>query len=135
MAPRRRWIDVLFARLRAFTRARQAERDLHDELSFHLAMETQANLQGGVPDSEARRRARIAIDGVAAALRRGRAMTSQPKIARPRRGDRNFGRLRRGFSLTMRSGIARSARLAAASNLGSPDVHLILRRPLSPDYS
>jgi hypothetical protein len=59
-------------------------------------------------------------------------MKSQPKIARPRRGDPIFGRLRRCFSLTMHSGIARSARLAAASNLGSPDVHIILRRPLSP---
>ena len=40
-------------------------------------------------------------DGVAA-LRRGRAMKSQPKSARPHRGDPIFGRLRRCFSLTMR---------------------------------
>ena len=41
-------------------------------------------------------------DGVAAALRRGQAMKSQPNIVRPHRGDPIFGRLRRCVSLTMR---------------------------------
>jgi predicted permease len=60
----RRWIHALRARLRAVVRPRRAEHDLHDELSFHVAMQTQANVQNGMSGPEAERRARVALGGV-----------------------------------------------------------------------
>jgi predicted permease len=59
-----RWIHAIPARLRAVFRARRVERDLDDELAFHVAMETRANAQGGMTDAEAYRRARVEIGGV-----------------------------------------------------------------------
>jgi putative ABC transport system permease protein len=60
----RRWLYALRARLRAVVRRRRAEHDLHDELSFHVAMQVQANVQGGMSGPEAERRARLALGGV-----------------------------------------------------------------------
>ena len=60
----RRWIDALRARVRAVVRPRRAETDLHDELSFHVAMQAQANAQSGMSGPEAERRARVALGGV-----------------------------------------------------------------------
>ena len=42
-----RWIYALPARLRAMVRPDRLEQELDDELSFHLAMQTHANLQAG----------------------------------------------------------------------------------------
>ena len=44
----RRLADALRACFRVIVRRRRAERDLHDELSFHVAMQTQANVQAGI---------------------------------------------------------------------------------------
>ena len=60
----RRWIDALRARIRAIVRPRRVEADLHDELSFHVAMQAQANAQNGMSGPEAERRARVALGGV-----------------------------------------------------------------------
>lgn len=54
----------LMARLRAIVFRRATEREMDDELRFHLEMETEKNLQAGMPPDEARRRARVAFGGV-----------------------------------------------------------------------
>jgi predicted permease len=53
------WIDTLIARCRAIIRRRQIEHDLDDELAFHMAMQTRANVKEGMDPAEARRRARL----------------------------------------------------------------------------
>jgi predicted permease len=60
----RRWIDALLARCRAIARRRRVEQDLDDELSFHKAMQTQANVYDGMNDVEARRQAQLTMGGV-----------------------------------------------------------------------
>src|SRR5688572_10367292 len=67
-----RWIDLLVARLRALAGLRQADGDLHDELSFHLAMQARANQASGMMADEAARQARIAIGGVEQVKERSR---------------------------------------------------------------
>ena len=49
----RRWFYALAARFRAIVGSRRVEQDLHDELSFHLAMQTRANLQARSLEPEA----------------------------------------------------------------------------------
>ncbi len=60
----RRWIYGLLARLRALVRPGRSDHELNDELSFHVAMETQANMALGMSESEAARRARLDLGGV-----------------------------------------------------------------------
>jgi len=59
-----RWISAVRSRLRALLSRERTDRDLQDELSFHIAMQTQANIERGMTESEANRRARLALDGV-----------------------------------------------------------------------
>jgi putative ABC transport system permease protein len=59
-----RWIHALTARLRAITRPARAERDLDDELAFHVAMQSQQNQEAGMSEDDASRTARIALGGV-----------------------------------------------------------------------
>jgi predicted permease len=68
----RRWIHALRARVRAIFQPRRAEADLHDELSFHLAMQAQANVDNGLSEAEAERRARVALGGLEQAKERSR---------------------------------------------------------------
>ncbi len=68
----RQWIDTLQARLRAIVRPGRLERDLDDELSFHVAMQTRANLHAGMSEAEASRRARLALGGVEQVKERSR---------------------------------------------------------------
>jgi putative ABC transport system permease protein len=58
------WIDSLRARWRAIMRARRVEQDLNDELSFHMAMQTEAHVHDGVNSVDARRRARLEMGGM-----------------------------------------------------------------------
>jgi putative ABC transport system permease protein len=60
----RRWMYAVRARVRALVRPERSDRELHDELSFHLAMETQDNVARGMTSAEAGRRARLALGGV-----------------------------------------------------------------------
>ena len=53
-----KWKDVQL-RLRAIIFRRSVERDLNEELEFHLEMQTRKNLAAGMSEAEARRRARI----------------------------------------------------------------------------
>lgn len=59
-----RWMLALSVRLRAAALARQAERDLDDELAFHLEMQARTNMQKGLNESEARLRAARSFGGV-----------------------------------------------------------------------
>jgi predicted permease len=61
----RRWIASLRLRLRAIVHRARAERDLDDELSFHIAMQAQANhARSGVSETAALQRARRDFGGV-----------------------------------------------------------------------
>jgi hypothetical protein len=80
-----RWIDALVARWRAIVSARRVEQDLHDELSFHMAMQTQANLDDGLKVDDANRRARLEMRGIEQAKEHCRD-------ARPLRWAQDLGR-------------------------------------------
>jgi putative ABC transport system permease protein len=69
---RSRWTHALAARLRAVFRPRRTERDLDEELAFHMAMQTRANEQQGMGGIEARRRARLDLGGVEQVKERAR---------------------------------------------------------------
>ena len=61
-----RLISELRFRAHALLRRRDLERELDDELAFHLARETEKHVAAGVPRPEAGRRARAAFGGVTA---------------------------------------------------------------------
>src|SRR5690348_16736362 len=63
--------DLLY-RVRALFWRRAAERDLEDELRLHLEMETDKLARAGMSREDARRRARIALGGVAQVKERTR---------------------------------------------------------------
>jgi hypothetical protein len=60
----RRWIHSLRSRLRASVRPAQSDKELDDELAFHVAMQAQENVDLGMSQAEANRRARLALGGV-----------------------------------------------------------------------
>src|SRR5688500_251906 len=68
----RRWIDDLRARLRASVRPRRAECDLHEQLSFHVAMQAQANLQREMSRPDVERHAQVAPGCIGHAKARSR---------------------------------------------------------------
>ena len=68
----RRWMHAIPARLKAIFLRRRIERDLDDELAFHVAMQTRANAREGMTESEAHRRARVEIGGVEQVKERSR---------------------------------------------------------------
>lgn len=57
------WSDIRY-RLRAVFRRRAVERELDDEVAFHLERETEKLVATGLPRSEAYRQARLAFGGV-----------------------------------------------------------------------
>ena len=59
-----RWFYAIRARLRAFFGGARSDRDLSDELSFHVAMQAHANEVRGMSSAEAERRARLSLEGV-----------------------------------------------------------------------
>ncbi|HEY7611841.1 MAG TPA: ABC transporter permease [Gemmatimonadales bacterium] len=58
------WLAELRGRVRALFRRRGMERDLADEIRFHLEMETEANIRRGMAPDEARRAARLTFGGI-----------------------------------------------------------------------
>ena len=58
------WLSDLRYRLRAIFRRAAVERDLEDEVRFHLEREAEKLVRAGVTPSEAMRRARVAFGGV-----------------------------------------------------------------------
>jgi predicted permease len=67
-----RWIDALGARIRTIVRPQRADDDLRDELAFHVAMQTRANVERGMSEGEAERRARLALGGIEQTKERSR---------------------------------------------------------------
>src|SRR5688500_512573 len=59
-----RWADRLRRRLRAVRDARRIERDMDDEMRFHLEMEVHDRIRAGLPPAEARRVAYRDFGGV-----------------------------------------------------------------------
>jgi putative ABC transport system permease protein len=70
--PLSRWLYAIPARISALVRGRRTEQDLDDELAFHVAMQTRVNTERGLSDTEAHRRARVAIGGVEQVKERSR---------------------------------------------------------------
>ena len=58
------WIKRWKRRIRTLIRRDAVERELDEELAFHLGMETQKNLREGMSPEEARRQAAIKFGGV-----------------------------------------------------------------------
>jgi hypothetical protein len=58
------WTKRWSRRLRALVRKDAVERELDEELAFHLEMETAGNLRQGMDPDEARRRAAVTFGGV-----------------------------------------------------------------------
>src|SRR5947209_6341310 len=73
------WSDLRY-RLRALFRRAVVERDLDDELRFHLEREAEKYQQAGVAPNEARRRARIAFGGVDATKEQSRESRGTARI-------------------------------------------------------
>jgi putative ABC transport system permease protein len=57
-------LSDLIERARAFVFRSREERELKDELGFHLEMEAEHNKRMGMSDDEARRRGHLALGGV-----------------------------------------------------------------------
>jgi putative ABC transport system permease protein len=68
----RRWWHAIPARFKAIVLRRRLEQDLDDELAFHVAMQTRANAEEGMTQTEAYRRARVEIGGVEQVKERSR---------------------------------------------------------------
>src|SRR5260221_14729910 len=58
------WQDLIL-RLRALTFQKRVERDLEDEVEFHIQMQTRKNLLAGMSEAEGTRQARIQFGGAA----------------------------------------------------------------------
>jgi len=58
------WTKRWSKRVRALTRREDVERELDEELAFHLEMETQKNVRAGMTPAEARRQAVLEFGGV-----------------------------------------------------------------------
>jgi predicted permease len=55
---------AMLTRLRAFLQRGRAAREMDDELQFHVAMETESNIEQGMPPGEARRTALRDLGGI-----------------------------------------------------------------------
>jgi predicted permease len=67
-----RWLHDLAFRLRALLAPGSIERDMDEEMAFHLDMETQKHVRQGMSEAEARRRALRNFGGVARQKERAR---------------------------------------------------------------
>src|ERR1044071_10015486 len=56
-----RWVDIIRIRARALLHRKASDAETRDEIAFHLAMQTQANLQRGMTPAAAAREARRAL--------------------------------------------------------------------------
>ncbi len=101
-SPADRFRGVL-ARLRGMIRRGRAEREMEEELRFHVEMETEQNIRRGMEPREARRRALASFGG----------------------WDRHREGLRRGREIPVVEPIWRDARFAARALARSPGLSLV----------
>ena len=59
------WLRVLASRVIGWSQQYRHDEDFADEVRFHLEMETQKNVDAGMSEAEARRRANLRLGGVA----------------------------------------------------------------------
>jgi predicted permease len=85
MSTLQRWFDVLRLRIRSLGRRSDADRELDDELAFHLERATDGLIARGMSPDEARRAARLSLGGV----------EQRKEECREARGLRLLGALRR----------------------------------------
>ena len=71
--PWEQWLYAWRARLRAFLNRDRANRELDDELQYHLALEIETRCTRGIPRAEARRQALAALGGLASTREHVRA--------------------------------------------------------------
>jgi predicted permease len=74
------WITALWLRIKALFRRRQLDRDLDDELQFHLAMRAQKLAEAGVPADEAHYAARREFGNETQAKEANREMWTFPLL-------------------------------------------------------
>ena len=68
------WLNKFWHRFRALTKRKQLDRDLRDELAFHLAMRERQNRGAGLDADEARYAARRQFGNIAGFTERSREM-------------------------------------------------------------
>jgi len=68
------WLNKTWLRLKALLKRRQLDRDLEDEMAFHLAMREEKNREGGMHEEEARYASRRQFGNVTVAKERSREM-------------------------------------------------------------
>src|ERR1051325_8497385 len=61
---RTRMLTDIWYRLQAIFRRDRLDTDLDEELRWHLEHETEKYLRSGIPEDEAKRRARLALGGI-----------------------------------------------------------------------
>lgn len=59
-----RWLYKLSLRIRSLFRRRDVESELDEELRYHLDIQTEANMQRGMTEAEARRAALLSLEGI-----------------------------------------------------------------------
>jgi len=126
------WTDLLH-RLRAVFFPRAVERELADELRFHLERETEKNVASGMTREEAARRARLAfggLDPITEACRDARGVRLVDTVAQDLRYGLRTARRSPAFAIAAMTTIALStAAIATVASLG----HTLLWQRLSVD--
>lgn len=125
-----RWLRGLLVRARWIVLRRAVEREMDEEIRFHLDMEAEKNVRTGMPSAEARRAARLAFGGIERhreTLREGRRAHLFESLA----GDLRFSlrALQRSPGLTLVSVVTVAVGIGATATVVSL-ANALLFRPL-----